>query len=146
MEVMVKSIYRFVRPIDAAEPEAGEVALRGDETLLFKVYPMKPRSRFLDTTWSLARLPASGAGGPTAVRQEPTAVPLPRHGRRFEPDGRVSEVLRFGAADLEPGRYRLAVKVRDSTPWVLTDEENLLSQTREWTITVAERSRELPVK
>jgi len=52
----------------------------------------------------------------------------------------VLEALRLNAADLEPGLYRLAVTVRDSTPWVLADEENLLSQTRDWTITIADRA------
>lgn len=140
MEAMVKSLYRIVRPIDAVDPEGREIALGKGDTRLFKVYPMKPRSRFLDTAWSLVRLPAPRGDGPTAVKEEPTPVRVPPHGRLFEPDGRVLEALRLNAADLEPGLYRLAVTVRDSTPWVLADEENLLSQTRDWTITIADRA------
>ncbi len=141
MEAMLLRLYRTVRPIEALEPAEGELVLCTDETKLVKVYPLKPRSGFLETTWTLERTTAPEQGGPTVVKEEPAAVQLPPHGRRTEPDGRIVEAIRITGAELGAGVFRLSVTVRDPTPWVLRDEEKLLRQTREWTVKIIERAQ-----
>jgi hypothetical protein len=126
MEAVVKAIYRHVRPIDGVEPAGADVALGAGEARVFSVRPLVPLTRYLEATWSLERIEPA-AGDP--VKPPPAA-------RRIEPDGAVVERARVRAADLGPGTFRLRVVVRDPTPWVLVDEEGLLSQTRDWTIRV----------
>lgn len=52
-------------------------------------------------------------------------------------------VLKLRAKDLEPGRYRVVCRVRDTTkvkgdrhPWVLADEHDLLVSERAWWVEV----------
>jgi hypothetical protein len=141
MEAMLRQLYRTVRPIDAVEPDTHEIVLGKDGTSLVKAYPMKPRDHFLEATWTLERLPDPEQRGPTAVTEEPKPMRLPAHGRHVEPDGRVVEMIRLTGAELDTGVYRLRVTVRDPTPWVLRDEEGLLSQTRDWTLKLEERAK-----
>jgi hypothetical protein len=45
----------------------------------------------------------------------------------------------FPVGELEPGRYAVTVKVRDTTPWVLLDPDHLLEERMTWIVTVSAR-------
>lgn len=159
MEVMVKSIYRYVRPIDGLVPEEVEQELPKDRELLLKVYPMKPQTHFLEATWYVDFLgylpdkqPAGGEdeddeGGRTGVRRDiPEAKPdedppgelYKRVYRTVEPNGRIVECCELRGKDLDPGGYRVTVVLKDTTEWVLNDPERLLEQRHEWIVRVKE--------
>ena len=135
MEAMVKRFYEFVRPIDRTEPEGSEIALDKAESADVRVWVMKPETHFLEATWKLERLP-SEPSGPTAVVTPAQEVSLKSVYRRFDAAGRVVETAVIRGRELEAGRYQLKLTVRDPTPWVLRDEDGLLSETHSWTIVV----------
>ncbi len=138
MEVMVRRIYRYARPIDKVEPDRPEIVLRENDEVQVKVWPMKPETHALDIEWNLTALPMEKdkdeETGSTVVMKKPEAVPLKRIYRLTDPSGRAVETVHLRARDLPPGDYRLSATVRDPTPWVLRDEDNRLRQTREWRI------------
>lgn len=157
MEVMVKSIYRHVRPIDGFAPEAAEVDLPKKDELTLKVYPMKPETHFLEATWYIDFLgylpPRKKAGGDdessgrTGVRPDIPEAPegdkppgelYRRVYRTVEPEGRLVECCELRGKDLDPGGYRVTVVLRDTTEWVLEDPERLLQQRHEWIIRVGD--------
>lgn len=95
MEVMVKQIYRHVRPIDAVEPPPiGDDAAPGDlelgpgTTLTFRVTPMKPAAHFLEARWFLEDLGFAPtptpdpdlAGSPPPDRGQTGVLPRPTPG------------------------------------------------------------------
>ena len=139
MEVMVKAIYRYVRPIDRVEPAEKEVVLEDGREQVFKVWPMKPETHFLEAEWTLLDLganPRPAHDDPTKVDDERPGELYRRVGRMFDAEGRVVEVAQIRTKDLRGGRYRLRVKISDPTPWVIEDPEGLLDQKHEWIITV----------
>ncbi|MGE3164406.1 MAG: M64 family metallopeptidase [Planctomycetota bacterium] len=152
MEQMVLSIYRYVRPIDAFEPEAAELSIPASGELRLFVYPLKPETHYLDARWYVADLgvnpPASadlgddgaagrGLTGVDRSRPDRTRGELYRRTYRgLTPEGRVVEAAELRAQDLEPGYYRVTCEISDPTPWVIRDEEGLLRQTHEWVVQV----------
>jgi len=147
METMVKQIYRRVRPIDRLEPEPGVVTLDAADPTVFQVHPMQPRTHDLEVVWRLVPLgrnvPAELArGGEEAPGR--TAVPeaegevYARVAKRVDLEGRTVHGAELRAKDLAPGWYRLKVEVRDPTPWVLEDAEELLTDRAHWLIEVKE--------
>jgi hypothetical protein len=143
MEVMVKRLYSHVRPIDRVEPEGDEILLPAGEERQVKVWPMKPATHFLEATWSIVQLPDEEAPrkGPTIVVTKHAEKALKTVYRRTEPDGRPVEAALLRSEDFSGGkRFRLRVEVRDPTPWVLTDKEGLLAQSREWLVKTVPRA------
>lgn len=151
MEQMVLSIYRYVRPIDAAEPEAGELTLASNGELRLFVYPLKPETHYLEARWYLVDLGINapspsgdddegtgrGLTGVDRTKPEPTRGELYRRVYRgLTPEGRLVEAAELRAKDLDPGYYRVTCEVSDPTPWVIRDDEGLLRETREWTVRV----------
>ncbi|MEE8141607.1 MAG: M64 family metallopeptidase, partial [Planctomycetota bacterium] len=139
MEVMVKSIYKRVRPIDGVEPGEAEVVLEEGKERVFKVWPMKPESHTLTATWTLLDLgvgPAADPEGHTAVEDQQKGELYKRVYRTVDPEGRLVECAQLRAKDLREGRYRLRVEIHDPTPWVIRDPMSLLTETHEWTIKI----------
>lgn len=138
METMVKQIYRRVRPIDRLEPEAGRVTIEAGDETVFHVIPMQPRTHALEVTWRLVDLGVNEPGestGRTAVKEAEGEV-YRRAATRTDVDGRTVHGAQIRAADLRPGWYRLKVEVRDRTPWVIDDPDELLVDRADWLIQV----------
>ena len=160
-EAIVLRIYSIVDPIETVEPPAPgpylrEPVLLSEGATEFRVQVLQPASHRLEVDWwleSAARYPVSGADGDSA----PVARPKPRtrsergplpemseeplRSGRAESDG--ESVLRLLRDELEPGLYRVTVRVRDTTelrgerfPWVLKDERGLLESERVWWLEV----------
>lgn len=153
MEHMVLSIYRYVRPIDGVSHEEKELTMPPNGELVLKVYPMKPATHYLEATWFLEDLGFAG-GGESAEDDDPTSgrtgvspdARKPKEEdkgriyrrvyRSMEPEGRIAECAEIRTKDLQRGRYRLTVEIKDPTEWVIRDEDGLLKQTREWILIV----------
>jgi len=146
METMVKQIYRRVRPIDRLEPEPGVIALEAGDEKIFQALPMQPRTHELEVVWRLvplgrnvpeeiARRDGEASGGRTAVAEGEGEV-FTRVAKRVDVEGRTVHGAELRAKDLEPGWYRLKVEVRDPTPWVLEDSEELLTDRADWLVEV----------
>ncbi|MEQ8767906.1 MAG: M64 family metallopeptidase [Planctomycetota bacterium] len=159
-ESVLLSIYAMVDPIDEVAVEEGQVEIPEGEEKEFQVTVLKPASHDLQVTWYLAPFDTTGGGD---VLPEPEVVGAargwrrsPRIARREMPpllgepeegkskrtrDGRVEHT--FTVEDLDPGNYRLVVRVVDDArpkgepfPWVIEDEHKLLESRRAWTIRV----------
>ena len=138
MEVMVKQIYRRVRPIDRLDPEAGRVVLEAKEEQIFQVLPMQPRTHDLEVVWRMVSLGINEPGtstGQTAVKEREGDI-FRRVAQRTDVQGRTVHGAEILAKNFNPGWYRLKVEVRDRTPWVIDDPDELLVQRAEWLIQV----------
>lgn len=153
-EALVLAIHRYVDPIDGCEPPHHPRSTREDllleDQLEFRVTVLQPASHQLEVTWYL--LPADEA--PPEPLERPRAgadrrargplEPLEeRPHARTRPDRDGVHALLLRARGLEPGRYRLVARVRDTThlrgerlPWVLKDPRGLLESERAWWIRV----------
>jgi hypothetical protein len=107
-EQLVKRIYNVVSPIEDGAPVQTSVALNNGESQLFVVNSLAPLSSTLDVTWFIDGQ-RQGAG------------------RTFF----------LNAAALSPGTHTLDALVRDNTSWVRVDNEQLLSDTRRWTVSIS---------
>ncbi len=162
MEHMMKTIYRYVRPIDRVEPDPAEpVSVASNDTVMIKVWPMKPETHFLEARWYLLGLGADPGEevvttepegeddeptGPTGVaRKRPKDVKTDptvkgeiykKVFRTVDEQGKVVEVAVLDFRKMEPGLYQLTVEVVDPTPWVLKDDEGLLRDRRQWILRV----------
>ena len=135
-EQMVRTIYRYVRPIEKVTPEPGTRIILPGEKLRYELVVLKPASRVLEVTWTFNGQPAPGD-----------------RERKVEKDG-VHESLLVDFDELKIARgYRgvLSATVRDTTDWVLKDDDNLLEQKVSWVLErpeekESERTTELPGK
>lgn len=165
-EALVLRIYALVDPIDECTPEPQPLRVREpyklpDEGLELRVRVLRPASHQLEVTWWVQaerRLPVTGSGeaesparGASRVDArsrerarrgplEPIAEP-PFRVDRVDNDG--LHVLRLTPRELEPGRYRVVCRAKDTTripgekwPWVLKDDKGLLESERAWWIEV----------
>lgn len=163
-EALVLRIYAVVDPIESVTPEPQAQRLReprriGDQPLEIVVEVMKPATHVLEVTWWIlpeARLPHSGGAskhdnagleGPRDRRRRGALQPIadkPHVVSRNNPGGVHKLVL--SKEGLEPGKYRVICRVKDTTqlrgekwPWVLKDELGLLESERGWWIEVPPR-------
>lgn len=158
-EQLVLRIYAFVDPIDGTTPEpqphrAREPLAVGPEGLEIAVQVMRPESHELEVTWWIlpeARFPSTGGAVPgartSAIKDRSRRGPLPAIADepyvkpRGESDGR--HVLKLKHKDLEPGKYLVVCRAKDTTrirgekwPWVLRDTAGVLESERSWWIVV----------
>ncbi|MDC0852729.1 M64 family metallopeptidase [Planctomycetota bacterium] len=146
MEHMVKQIYRRVRPVDKVEPEPGEWVLekKDEEEVILKVWTLQPRTHDLDVTWrvlsyGLQKPAAAGGdsgGGLTSVKDERLGEVWRRSQSGLDPEGKTVRAAQLRSKDLEPGWHRVRCTVHDPTPWVIRDDEGLLTQELEWWVEV----------
>lgn len=152
-------------------PEIREPIVLRDEPIEITVSVMRPASHDLQVDWWVlpeSRVPETGDGrerggaarGRTGVasgasRPESAArfgdrrdrgklAPIPDRPwsmNRADADG--VHTLRLRRSDLEPGRYKVVCRARDSTrlrdekwPWVVKDEHGLLESERVWWVRV----------
>ncbi len=161
-EALVLRIYDYVDPIDDVVPEAQPLRnkppiVMGRDGLTFDVQVMRPTSHALEVTWWIlpeARFPSTGKDSTPGIRaSKPGARDRSRRGALMpitdEPWGRVrtemdgKHRLDLKATDLEPGKYLVVCRAKDTTklrgekwPWVLKDEKGLLESERAWWIQV----------
>ncbi len=165
-EANVLAIYRYVSPIDTSSPATTtEVSVVDGDDDVLAVTPMQPRSHDLEVTWHVASVEAD-ADGPEAATSSGTGGMRRgghrrwrRRGRRAYEDrsaldkapvGDLSKLAKkprkkkgqpkrhqFPVGQLPPGRYKVTVVVRDTTPWVLKDTNHLLEERETWWVTVA---------
>lgn len=165
-EAMILRIYQLVDPIDACSPEphdrrSKEELLLPEKGLTFTVTPMRPETHKLEVEWFVlpeAKTP-QGPSNPDRARafgyssrragktRAPGRLPIidakPRRARSLNKTG--GSELTVKPKGLEPGRYRVLCRVKDTTkprgertPWVLRDTEGLLESERGWWIRVPE--------
>jgi hypothetical protein len=106
-EQLVKRIYNIVSPIESSTPSLNSVALNSGESQLFLINSPSPLSYVLDVTWFVDGQPR-GAG----------------------------KTFFLNASMLGAGTHSLDALVRDNTTWVRRDNEQLLSETRHWTLSI----------
>lgn len=162
-EAIVASIYGFVSPIDAIEPDAAHVLVKPGEAQLFQVFPLEVASKpdlvvefYLEPVAApdperaedpLFRPvgPGLGAARPRSSRsvlegrprwnQPPPPAPVGTELRSRRRRGAWE--VEISAGDLAPGHYELTALVRDPTDWVLKEEwRPLLSDVAHWTVEV----------
>lgn len=165
-EALVLRIYGLVDPIDACEPAAHErrseesIELAADDELELTVTVLQPEDHDLEARWWVlpeAEAPQGPSSSPTRGGRYgrratdrrgrgklPALSPEPAH-EDDDPDRHGVHAFELDAGDLEPGRYRVVCRVRDTTlvgrdrvPWVLRDEDGLLESERAWWVRVAE--------
>lgn len=118
-EQVVRTIYRFVRPIEKVEPAPGVLEVTKGGEMTFRIEVLKPTTHLLDVAWTFNGRPAPG-----------------KRQRKVE-ESRVIETFRVAYDELKIARgYRgvITVTVRDTTDWVLLDEDKLLEQRLSWTL------------
>jgi hypothetical protein len=162
-EALILRVYSLVDPIDWHRPLTHEINtpisyIMRDEPLVFEVRVMEPASHDLEVRWWIVpeeRTPH----GTTAEDDEryqaetfgdrrdrgplPTITKKPR--RTITHPATKHQGLTIRPNDLEPGRYRIICRVRDTTrprgekrPWVLSDPRGLLESERGWWLIVRE--------
>jgi hypothetical protein len=107
-EQLVKRIYNVVSPIEDVAPVQTSLALNNGNSQLFVVNSPTPLSGTLDVTWFIDGQ-RQGAG----------------------------KTFFLNASLLSPGTHTLDALVKDNTSWVRVDNEQLLSDTRRWTVTIS---------
>ena len=169
-EAIVLRLYSLVDPIEAASPPPlppgirEPIEVRDEQPVEITVRPMKPASHELEVRWWVipeASLPethgglrdAPGPGGTYVAERSKAPVDRRRRGplpvlpgkphATTHPNGEGVHTLKLRASDLEPGRYEVVCRVRDTTeipgekwPWVLKDEQEVLQSERVWWIRV----------
>ena len=162
-EALVLRIYSLVDPIDATGyppiPRDHAASIEIEDSFEFTVDVMKPERHNLETRWWV--LPERDAPRDPSGYDERYALPEDdarlgdRRARgplvpiRVKPDrySRANRTARHRfvvrASDLEPGRYRVVCRARDTTrfrgekvPWVMKDELGLLESERAWWIRI----------
>lgn len=163
-EGLILRIYSLVDPIDStnypAHPFEHPASLILEEEFEFEVTVMQPKSHNLEVSWWL--FPEASAPQPLKPSDPRYVRPVPKRGDRndrgplpaIEAEPRASSAINksgvhrlvIKSKDLEPGRYRLICRAKDSTqlrgerlPWVLRDDRGLLESERAWWIQVGER-------
>jgi len=107
-EQLVKRIYNVVSPIEDGSPAPTSVTLNNGESQLFLINTPNPLNHSLDVTWFVDGQP-QGAG----------------------------KTFFLNASLLTAGIHSLDALVKDNTSWVRVDTEQLLSDTRHWTIAIS---------
>jgi len=156
-EAIVLRIYSLADPIEGAVPPAPpsgvyEPLLLLEDPLEIRVRVQRPATHDLDGSWWIEPVAAFPEGDAGFHKNEPmrdrrlrgplapiTAKPTLERGAGK--DGEL--VLRLSRIDTKPGRYKITLRVRDSTelrgerfPWVLKDELGLLESERIWWLEV----------
>jgi hypothetical protein len=144
-EEILLRIYRYVDPIDDAEPKVTK-PLRGKGPFKFQVTLMKPKTHGLSITWYVLegqnRIRPTGVGPfkdrQTRGRLQPIAI-KPRKKRART--GRPVQSFKFEKKKLAAGTYQVVCRVEDRAkpsgqqhPWVLKDPKQLLWSERCWTV------------
>ncbi len=107
-EQLVKRIYNIVSPIESIMPSSSSMALNNGDSQVFLVNSPTPLSHTLDVTWFIDGQ-LQGAG----------------------------KTFFLNASQLSAGPHNLDALVRDPTTWVRRDNEQLLLETRRWTISIS---------
>lgn len=164
-EALTLLTYTHVRPIDGGSPFEKPVAIPAGGSADLWVLPLQAATHRLQVTWTVERLKPgekfeSGADATGRAAEEINAKELlrckegnpgPRKGEGpdwkppkgdglpavdREEAGRMRSVVTLDAKKLGPGRFRVTVVVRDSSEFVLKDEQNLLVDWRSWLVEV----------
>jgi len=144
-EALVRKLYEHVDPIEQASVRSTDGL--DHESREFEVIVQRPARHALEVAWYV--LPASVAppeSGDAGLRPRSLRGPLApidaKPARETRSKGGLHR-FRLETARLEPGEYRVIVRVRDATelrgeklPWVLKDELGLLSSERSWRVEV----------
>jgi hypothetical protein len=146
-EAIVLRIYSIVDPIDAATPPPPPpgirepIDVREDVPLELTVRPMKHEAPGPGGTY-VAERQAKDARVDRRRRGPLPVLPGHPHATTHA-NGEGVHTLKLRASDLEPGRYEVVCRVRDTTelpgekwPWVLKDEQELLQSERIWWVRV----------
>ena len=118
-EQVVRTIYRFVRPIEKVEPQPGMMTVKPGESVTFELVVLRPATHLLEVDWIFNGRKAPG-----------------KREREVKKD-HVIERFTVAFDDLKIAKgYRgmMSVTVRDATDWVLKDDDKLLQQKVSWTM------------
>jgi hypothetical protein len=157
-EALVLRIYSIVDPIDSVNhpvyPREHRASLVLDEAFTFRVEVMRPASHDLEVRWWILpeeRAPQDPRGRDpqyaTSFGDRRDRGPLSKIVEDPVKESRVNETgvheLTVKTSELEPGRYRVVCRARDTTllrgerfPWVLKDEHGVLESERAWWVLV----------
>ncbi|MDE0904495.1 MAG: M64 family metallo-endopeptidase [Planctomycetota bacterium] len=165
-EALILRMYSVLDPIDASSPVAHprqskkELVLTADG-LEFSVQPLRPTTHQLDVDWYVLPEREAPLGAPNPDRASARRYTKKQAGQRRQP-GRLplmktkpwrakrsartgASVLKLKLSKLEPGRYRVICRVKDSTqprgerkPLVIKDSGGLLESERAWWVRVPE--------
>jgi hypothetical protein len=157
-EAIVLAIHRSVDPIESARPVPSARSAPAAEDLVaerrteFSVEVMRPAEHALEVRWWV--LPERGAPpdpaplpGAADLGDRRARGPLPEIAldpvETSKPDRKGIADFTLSTSKLEPGRYRVVCRVRDTTlprgekdPWVLADPHGLLESERGWWVAV----------
>jgi hypothetical protein len=157
-EALVLRIYQIVDPIESTGfppiPYEHSADIELEDQFTFEVTVLQPDKHDLEVKWWV--LPENRAPRPPRGRD-------PRYRKRFgdrrdrgtlahiaaepwketRPDRNGVHELKLRARELDPGRYRVVCRARDTTkvrgdryPWVLKDEHGVLESERAWWVRV----------
>jgi hypothetical protein len=155
-EAVVLSIYAYVDPIESASvadhQEDGPEELQLTDTLDFELQVMTPASHKLDVDWYVLREGEQPAPPKPLLanakdrRARGPLAPIAAEPAQSNPaDNKGRSEFTLKPSDLDPGRYRIIARVRDTTtfrgeklPWVLKDDHGVLESERAWWVRVPE--------
>lgn len=106
-EQLVRRVYHVVSPLDSASPSAASLELPRGRTQAFSVTAPAPQTHALEVSWFVDGQPQAGGAAYT-----------------------------LDTASLAVGDHFVEALVRDTTAFVRSDPEQLLSETRRWDVTV----------
>jgi len=166
-EALILRMYSVLDPIDASSPSAqsrqsSEELLLTKDGLEFMVQPLRPTTHRLDVNWYVLPEGKTPLGVPNPDRASARRYNRKHAGRTRKP-GRLplmktkpwiahrsartgSSTLKLKLSKLDPGRYRVICRVKDSTqprgerkPLVIKDLDGLLESERAWWVRVPEK-------
>jgi hypothetical protein len=138
MEVMVRRLYTFVKPIDRVWPDEKEVTAE-KKAVTFRVLALKPKTHDVFVHWRLKKLGADVADIDGKSRERPEEAKAKNISGRLQVlDGYYVHYIKLRAEDLEAGRYEVSAQVWDPTPWVREEFRKELTAWQRWTLEVPE--------
>lgn len=134
MEVMVRRLYEYVKPIDQVWPKENELTAE-KKPVTFRVLVLKPRTHDVMVHWRLKTLGKESSSDGSQERDGPVKNVS---GRLQVIDGFYVHYIKVRPEDLPPGRYEISAQAWDPTPWVREEFRKELTAWQRWTLEVPE--------
>lgn len=142
MEVMVRRLFEFVKPIDQVWPKETELTAE-KKAVTFRVLVLKPKTHDVMVHWRLKSLAKDAGEDGSQERDGPVKNVS---GRLQVIDGYYVHYIKIRPEELAPGRYEISAQAWDPTPWVREEFRKELTAWQKWTLEIPESIGKSPGK